>query len=164
LHVPGCEFVYLNLESCYLLLAVYLCDTKSKAMTITKMITEHLYDSTIENGNTIRVDMRDDPEKESLSPMELVLAAVSACVAIDIVTIIKKKRKSVEDLEIQTSGVRKETHPRGYTQIHSKYILTSSDVTVEELYKVAGLALNKYCSVADSLKAEVDYSVEVVNP
>jgi len=133
-------------------------------MTITKMISDDLYESTNENGNTIRVDMRDDQEKESLSPTELVLAAVSACVAVDIVTIIKKKRKSMKDLQIQTSGVRKETHPRGFTQIHSKYILTSPDVSEKELFKVAGLALSKYCSVADSLKAEIDYSVEVVNP
>jgi len=133
-------------------------------MTITKMISDNLYESTNENGNTIRVDMRGDQEKESLSPTELVLAAVSACVAVDIVTIIKKKRKSVKDLQIQTSGVRKETHPRGFTQIHSKYILTSPDVSEKELFKVAGLALSKYCSVADSLKAEIDYSVEVVNP
>lgn len=133
-------------------------------MTITKMISDNLYESTNENGNTIRVDMRDDHEKDSLSPTELVLAAVSACVAVDIVTIIKKKRKSVDDLQIQTSGVRKETHPRGFTQIHSKYILTSPDVSEKELFKVAGLALSKYCSVADSLKAEIDYSVEVVNP
>lgn len=137
---------------------------KLKAMTITKMISDNLYESTNENGNTIRVDMRDDHEKDSLSPTELVLAAVSACVAVDIVTIIKKKRKSVDDLQIQTSGVRKETHPRGFTQIHSKYILTSPDVSEKELFKVAGLALSKYCSVADSLKAEIDYSVEVVNP
>ena len=128
------------------------------------MISDNLYESTNENGNAIRVDMRDDQEKESLSPTELVLAAVSACVAVDIVTIIKKKRKSVKDLQIQTSGVRKETHPRGFTQIHSKYILTSPDVSEKELFKVAGLALSKYCSVADSLKAEIDYSVEVVNP
>ncbi len=131
-------------------------------MIVTKYIEDYVYETTNKNGNKVVIDMREDHEKGSLSPTEMLLGAVSGCVAVDIVTILKKKRKEVIDLRIETVGERKEKHPRGFTQIHSKYILTSGNVKEEELEKIAGLALDKYCSVADSLKAKVDFSVSVI--
>ena len=132
--------------------------------TITRIVEDFVYETTNENGNKINIDMREGDDKGSLSPMELVLGAVSGCVAVDIVTILRKRKKTIEDLVIETSGIRKETHPRGFTHIDSKYILTSPDVSVEELNKIAGLALDKYCSVANSLKADIRYSVEIQRP
>ena len=107
--------------------------------------------------------MRDSSQKQDFSPMELVLGAVSGCVAVDIVAILKKRKKEIKDFTIETTGVRKDDHPRGFTTIHSKYIVHSSNVKVSELEKVADLALNKYCSVASSLSASIDFSVEVIN-
>ena len=130
--------------------------------TITKIIEDYVYETTNENGNKISIDMRGNHEKNSLSPTELILAAVSACVAVDIVSILKKKKKDVVDLKIETSGIRRDKHPRAFTQIHSRYVLTSPNTTETEFDKIAKLALYKYCSVASSLKAEIDYSVEVI--
>ena len=132
--------------------------------TITKIIEDYVYETTNENGNKISIDMREDHEKSSLSPTELILGAVSACVAVDIVSILKKKKKEVVDFKIETSGIRLEKHPRAFTQIHSRYVLTSPNTTETELDKIAKLALYKYCSVASSLKAKIEYSVEVINP
>ena len=117
-----------------------------------------------ENGNKVSIDMREDHEKDSHGPMELLLGAVSGCVAVDIVAILRKRKKQIDDFVIETSGVRKEEHPRAFTHIHSKYILTSPNVKEEELQKIAGLALDKYCSVASSLQAEINFSVEVRGP
>ena len=132
--------------------------------TITKIIEDYVYETTNENGNKISIDMRGNHEKNSLSPTELILAAVSACVAVDIVSILKKKKKEVVDFKIDTSAIRLEKHPRAFTQIHSRYVLTSPNTTETEFDKIAKLALYKYCSVASSLKAEIEYSVEVINP
>ena len=135
-----------------------------KVTTTTRIVEDYVYETTNENGNKIRIDMREPNEKDSLGPTELLLAAVSGCVAVDIVAILRKRKKNIQEFKIETSGQRKETHPRGYIHIHSKYILTSSDVAITELHKIADLALNKYCSVADSLKAQIDFSVEVLRP
>ena len=131
--------------------------------TITRIVADFVYETTNENGNKVSIDMREDHEKDSHGPMELLLGAVSGCVAVDIVAILRKRKKQIDDFIIETSGERKEEHPRGFTHIHSKYILTSPNVKTEELQKIAGLALDKYCSVASSLNAEIGYSVEVKN-
>ncbi len=132
--------------------------------TITRIIEDYVYETTNENGNKICIDMREDHEKSSHSPMEMILGAVSGCVAVDIVSILKKKKKEVADFYIETSGIRRDNHPRAFTHIHSRYVLTSPNTTTQELDKIAKLALDKYCSVASSLKAEIEYSVEVIYP
>ena len=131
---------------------------------VTRMLMDELYESTNENGNKITVDMRKKDEKKSLSPTEQVVSALAACGAVDIVSMLKKRKKSVDSFVIESESTRQEEPPRWLTYIHCKYIITSTDVTEEELNKVAALALEKYCSVATSLKSDITFSVEVIRP
>ncbi|MBS1978045.1 MAG: OsmC family protein [Bacteroidetes bacterium] len=126
------------------------------------MLGDEVYEATNENGNTVKIDMRKKEEKKALSPMELVLSAVAGCGAVDIVSMLKKRKKTVTKFVIDAEAGRMETPPRYFTSIHCKYIITSPDVTEEELTKVAALTLEKYCSVVSSLKAEVTFDVEVI--
>ncbi|HEY0740506.1 MAG TPA: OsmC family protein [Chryseosolibacter sp.] len=131
---------------------------------ITKMIEDELYESVTTDGILDTIDMRALPVKKSMSPVEALLSAVAACGAVDIVVMLKKRKKMVEAFTIETEGTRRETPPRSFTAIHCKYIVVSPDVTEEELAKSAKLSLEKYCSVADSLKATITFSVEVIKP
>ena len=128
------------------------------------MLAEDLYEAVNPKGNKVSIDMRKLDDKAGLSPTELLLSALAGCGAIDIVIMLKKRKKSIDEFVIETDGTRMETPPRYFSKIHCKYIVTSADVTEEELYKTAGLALEKYCSVASSIKSEITYSVEVVRP
>jgi len=127
----------------------------------TRYISDYVYEGTNENGNTVRVDMRPNDEKDSQSPVELLLTALASCVAVDIALIVKKKRKTLVDLVIETDAVRKEVNPKGLTDIHHKYILTSPDVKSEELQKIVQITLDGYCSVANTMKANITFEVEV---
>jgi putative redox protein len=130
----------------------------------TEMLGDEVYEAINETGNKVRIDMRKTGEKIDQSPVELVLSALSACGAVDIVGMLKKRKKTVQKFTIDTDGERQHEPPRYFTNIHCKYIITSPDVTEEELQKVAALALEKYCSVASSLKAEITFSVQVIRP
>lgn len=130
----------------------------------TRMIEDEVYVSKNEFGHEVQIDMRGTDLKKSQSPVELLLSAVGACGAVDITLMLKKRRKSIIEFITETEGVRREEHPRSFTKVHCHYKVTSPDVTEEELYKVAKLSLEKYCSVADSLKSKVTLSVEVIRP
>ncbi|MEQ8363377.1 MAG: OsmC family protein [Cyclobacteriaceae bacterium] len=132
--------------------------------SITRMIEDEVYVSQNELGHEVRIDMRKPDLKESQSPVELLLSAVGACGAVDVTLMLKKRKKTIIEFITETEGERREDHPKSFTKVHCHYKVTSPDVTEEELYKVAKLSLEKYCSVADSLKAEVTLSVEVVRP
>lgn len=129
--------------------------------TITRMISDEVYEGVNENGNKVIVDTRKVEERQNQSPTELVLSALAGCGAVDIVLMLKKRKKAVKDLVIETTGTRREEAPRFFTAIHCHYILTSPDATEEEFHKIAQLALDKYCSVASSLKSKITFSVEI---
>lgn len=128
------------------------------------MIEDEVYTSINELGHEVTIDMRKPDLKKNQSPVELLLSALGACGAVDIVIMLKKRKKTILEFTTETTGDRNEDHPRSFTQINCHYKITSPDITIEELEKVAKLSLEKYCSVADSLKATVTLSVEVVRP
>ena len=103
-------------------------------------------------------------EKKDQSPMDLVLSAVAACGAVDIVSMIKKKRRTFIDLKAESTGERADTFPKKFTKIHIKYIITSPDLTEKEAETVISLAVSDYCSVASSLNPDIEltHSFEIV--
>lgn len=127
----------------------------------TTMLGDELFESTSEGQNKVLVDMRPAAEKRSQSPTELLLSALAGCTAVDIVAMLKKRRKTINRFEMVTEGTRAETPPRYFTKIHCRYIVTSPDATPDELQKIAELAVEKYCSVGASLKSIITFSVEV---
>ena len=126
------------------------------------MVEDEVYEALTSDGIKAAIDMRDLPLKQAQSPVELLLSSLSACGAVDVVLMLKKRRKDIEAFTIETEGVRRTEHPRGFTSIHCRYIITSPNVTEAELHKAAKLSLEKYCSVASTLNAEITFSVEVV--
>lgn len=127
----------------------------------TSYLSDQEYEAQNEKGNKVFIDMK-DKDKTGQSPMEIVLSALSACVAVEIATIIKKRKKQLDDLKIEATGTRREENPRSYTSIDLKFILKSPDAKGEELHKATKLSLKKYCSVADSLKADINFTTEVI--
>ncbi|SRR5258706_10484982 len=132
--------------------------------TITRMIADEVYEAVNENGNKVMIDMRKVEERENQSPTELLLSALAGCGAVDMVLMLKKRRRTVAGLVIETTGTRREEEPRYFTAIHCHFLLASPDATEEELNKIAQLSLEKYCSVATSLKSRITFSVVVNKP
>jgi putative redox protein len=127
----------------------------------TRMIDDDLFESSNEAGNLVRIDMRKAPEKTGQSPVEILQSALAACAGVEVAGMMKKRRKIVNGLKVEVTSVRNEETPRWLKEIHCKYILTSPDATLDELNKVTRLALDKYCSVASSLKSVITFSVEI---
>jgi putative redox protein len=130
----------------------------------TNMVGDEVFEAVNDNGNKVIIDMRKREVKTSQSPVELLLSALAACGGVDVVVILKKRKKNILNFTIETEGTRHEDPPRYFTKIHCRYIVTSPDVTEEELHKAAAIALEKYCSVAASLKAEITISAHVICP
>ena len=117
-----------------------------------------------ESGNKLTIDMYEKDKKENLSPMELLLSAVTTCAAVEIVSMIKKRRRDFRDLKAESSGIRAETHPMYYKKINIKYIIYSKDLQDSEADRFITLALTKYCSVGSSIRmdTEVIHSFEII--
>lgn len=127
-----------------------------------KMIGDREYEAVNATGNKVQIDMYDGEDKKHQSPMELLLSALASCASVDAVLMMKKKRRTVVGFTVEAEGVRNEGIPASYKTIHLKFTLTSPDAVLEEFQKVIQLAVEKYCSVASSLKSEISYSSMVV--
>lgn len=134
-----------------------------KKTTTTKYISEFEYEATNPQGNKVQIDMYDDHKKKALSPTELLLSAAAACAAVDVVGMLKKKRKTVNGLQVIAEGLRREKHPRYFTDILLSFKLSSPDTSETDLAKVVALAVDKYCSVAATIRgvANLRYNSEV---
>ncbi|MFZ5970952.1 MAG: OsmC family protein [Bacteroidota bacterium] len=130
----------------------------------TRLLEDELYQSANEAGHEVLIDMRPATEKQHQSPVELLLSALAGCAAVDIVAILRKRRKNFHGLTIITDGHRNATPPRYFKTIHCTFTVYSTEVTTDELQKAAHLSLEKYCSVASSLKSEITFSVMVEPP
>ncbi|MFL2665958.1 MAG: OsmC family protein [Flavobacteriaceae bacterium] len=116
------------------------------------------------SGNNLTVDMYSQDKKEHMSPMELLLSALTTCASVDIVSMIKKRRRDFKDIKAITSGSRVETPPRYYKSIDIKYLIFSSDLKDNEAERFISLALSKYCSVGATIRPDtiVNHSFEII--
>lgn len=101
------------------------------------------------------------------TPMEVLLQCLAACSAVDVIGIVKKKRRQIDHLSIDISGERAETHPRVFTKITLRYHLTSPDAELIDLESAVYLAMQTYCSVSAMIKrsgCEVAWTSEIIRP
>ena len=98
----------------------------------------------------------------SASPMELVLMAISGCSSIDIVHILKKQNLTIEDLQVETLGTRKETEPKLFTEINL-LVKLKGEIPAKKALRAAQLSFEKYCSVSKMLDqtVKINYQVEL---
>lgn len=133
----------------------------AKRNVTVRMKADHEYEAVNPQGNVVTIDMYDPQDKKAQSPMDLILSALGSCASVDAVLMMKKKRKTVLDFIVEVEGDRNEGVPAYYTDINMKFILISPDAKEEEFAKVVALSVEKYCSVASSLKANITFSSEV---
>lgn len=116
------------------------------------------------SGHALALDA-DHASNTAPSPMELLLMALGACTATDIVIILEKKRQKLEALEVICSGERAPEPPRVYTKLDILFRLRGK---LEEagVKQAIQLSEEKYCSVSATLKktAELTWRYEINPP
>lgn len=105
-------------------------------------------------------------EDSAATPMEIMLQAMAACSAMDVVSILRKKRKTIDNFEIEIDGERRDVHPKMFVKAHLKYKLKSPDAEIKDLERAIELSQSTYCGASAMFKAagcDVSYSMEIEN-
>jgi putative redox protein len=104
-------------------------------------------------GQPIRMDA-DPPEGEdrAAGPKETLLASLAGCTAMDVASILRKKRQSASSYELRVSAESAEEHPRVFTDITVIHVL-SGEVEPEPLRRSIELSATHYCPVNAMLSA-----------
>ena len=101
-----------------------------------------------------------------VSPSQMLLVALASCSAVDVVEILRKKRKKLTLLEITTSGEQDPEPPWPYRKIHVKYRLGGEGLTDKAVAQAINLSQEKYCSVSATVRgvAQITTEYEIVAP
>jgi putative redox protein len=105
----------------------------------------------------------EEREEGGPRPMELLLIGLAGCTAMDVVSILQKKRQPVTGLETKVTAERAEEHPKVYTRIHVEYVVKGQGVKPEAVERAIELSETKYCSAMTMLRqaAEITTSYRI---
>lgn len=91
-------------------------------------------------------------EHTAPSPMETLLMAMGACTFMDVISILRKKRKTVTGMNIKITAERASEHPKVFKKAHLIYELVSPDASIEDLNRSIELSQTKYCGASAMFK------------
>ena len=96
------------------------------------------------------------------SPPDTLLAALASCVSVDVVDILAKRRTPVESYIVEIVGERVDTIPRRFKHITINVNITGEGIERAHAERAVDLAVNKYCSVRDSLDPSIPVEWKLV--
>ena len=134
-------------------------------ITVTKLEKEMHMEAANEQGGKIRMDGKTQIEglEGGFSPMQLLLAGIGGCSAIDIMGILEKQKQPLEDLQVEVTGDKQSTGTYSeFKTIHLNFIFTG-DLDPKKVERAIDLSINKYCSVSKALEkgSEITSSYEI---
>jgi putative redox protein len=120
-----------------------------------------------DNGNVVHLDASPDigGTNQGMRPMQMMLAAMGGCSAIDIINILRKQRQDLKDMKITVTGERqKDVVPALYETVHAHYRFFGN-LDREKVEKAINLSIEKYCSVSRTMEeagARITYTFEII--
>lgn len=107
----------------------------------------------------------DNPETgRAAGPMQLLLMGTAGCTAMDVISILKKKRMAVTGFTVNITGTRAETHPRRFTDIHIEYVVFGTDISPSGVEQAIKLSETKFCGAMASLNAAITHAYRIEPP
>ncbi len=95
-----------------------------------------------------------DGDDAAPGPKETLLAALAGCTAMDVASLLRKKRQAVDAYEIDVSAESAEEHPKVFTTITVEHRVSGA-VEPEPLRRSIELSATRYCPVNAMLSATV---------
>jgi len=116
------------------------------------------------SGHAQVMDSKGD-RRAAPTPVEMLLVSVAACTAMDVQSVLEKKRQDVTAYNVEVTGTRAEDHPRKFTAFHVHHIVHGRNVSEKAVADAVELSDMKYCSVAATVRptATITTSFEIIN-
>jgi len=110
------------------------------------------FEATAAGGKTMRIDGN---REIAPSPVDTLLNALAACSAIDAVEILAKRRTPVRELIVHVTGDRAPATPARITRVLLAFEISGEGIERVHAERAIELAVNKYCSVRDTLDPQM---------
>lgn len=94
-------------------------------------------------------------DNDGFRPVELFAVGLGGCTAMDVISILRKKRQDVTAFEVQVHADRAEEHPKVFTHVVVEYHLTGHDIDEKAVVRAIELSSTRYCPAQGMLKQVV---------
>jgi putative redox protein len=126
------------------------------------------FEAVDENGHILHTDtsIENGGLNYGFRPMQLLLPALGSCSAIDIVSILKKQRQTIERFKIKIEGEREPDKILSLWKHIKVSFELHGNIEEEKAKRAVSLSIEKYCSVAETLRrggTEITWDVKVIN-
>ncbi|HLO99817.1 MAG TPA: OsmC family protein [Fimbriimonas sp.] len=120
------------------------------------------FEATPPSGNKFTMDAVTDfsTGENGPTPLEALISSIAACSAVDVVLVLKKKRKTIDSyhVEVETTRGPEGVYPRPITSVTVKHVLKGEGLDEESVRQAVALSDEKYCTVISTLRAGADVS------
>jgi putative redox protein len=103
------------------------------------------------SGHDIVLD--DGHGDTGMRPAELIPIAVAGCTAMDVISILRKKRQDVTRYEVRAKGEQEDAHPNAFTRIDIVHVIEGETIDVDAVARAIELSATKYCAVGTTLSS-----------
>lgn len=82
---------------------------------------------------------------DGFRPMELLAIGVAGCTAMDVISILQKKRQEVTAFEVYINADQADEHPKVFTQMHIMYKIQGVNIDPKAVERAIELSETRYC-------------------
>jgi putative redox protein len=99
------------------------------------------------SGFEIQLDAKQEVggEGKGFRPMELMALSLAGCTAMDVISILRKKRQDVTGFEVRVDASRAREHPKVFTRATIDYLVTGHNVDEVAVVRAIQLTAESYC-------------------
>ena len=112
------------------------------------------FEGTATSGHMLAMDTSVEAggDDAGFRPIELLLVGLGGCTAMDVISILQKKKQTVTAFEVKVNGERAEEHPKVFTKILLEYVVTGEQLDPVAVDRAVELSETKYCSAMATLR------------
>jgi putative redox protein len=118
-------------------------------------------------GSGFEIAMDNETGGTAPRPTEVLAAAIGGCTAMDVISILEKKRQQVSRYAIRVEGEPRDAHPHAFRRVDIVHEVEGTVVDVEAVRRAIELSATRYCSVSTGLAsgaAELHHRYVVISP
>jgi putative redox protein len=124
------------------------------------------FDGSADSGFTVPLGTVTDVggDNDGFRPLELIAIGIAGCTAMDVISILQKKREEVSSFEVRVHAERAAEHPKVFTHLTIEYIIGGKNLSKEAVERAVELSETKYCSAQAMFKkvAPMDLKITYV--
>ena len=93
-------------------------------------------------------------DNDGFRPLELMAISLAGCTAMDVISILQKKRQEVTGFRVEVDAARADEHPKVMTAAVIEYHISGKDVDEKAVVRAIELSATRYCP-AQAMLAQV---------